>query len=59
VHSFEGNHAIHVCSDVLLLMESRDRRKKSQDRQGTLLVNINEQETPKKKKKGVRKLFTY
>jgi hypothetical protein len=48
MHSFEGNHAIHACSDVLL-MESRDRRK-SQDREGTLLVIINDRETKKIKK---------
>ncbi len=49
VHSFEGNHAIHVCCSDVLLMESRDRWK-SQDREGTLLVNINEWETPKQNK---------
>jgi hypothetical protein len=53
-YSFEGNHAIHVCicSDVLLLRESRaEIDGKSQDRRGNFVSQHQRTGNQKKKKK--------
>jgi hypothetical protein len=61
VHSFEGNHAIHVCSDdVVLHGEQREREIDRRVKIGRELCwSTSRNGKPGKQKQSVRKLFTY